>query len=199
MLKPMLGLPLKFCKFLIPLLVMCSTAAAGAYAQERILLFGAISTTNAITAIAKDFAERDICALSPVFAASSTLARQISVGAPADIFLSANESWMDWLNEKGKLERGSRVDMLGNRLVMIVPADAKEKLELTENLISDLGDSPPCSRRSRPRARRYLCKGSPGKFRVMGTVITTACAHAERTHSACGGRTPGCRRRHRLC
>ena len=141
MLKPMLGLPLKFCKFLIPLLVMCSTAAAGAYAQERILLFGAISTTNAITAIAKDFAERDICALSPVFAASSTLARQISIGAPADIFLSANESWMDWLNEKGKLERGSRVDMLGNRLVMIVPADAKEKLELTENLISDLGDS----------------------------------------------------------
>ena len=48
---------------------------------------------------------------------------------------------MDWLDEKAILERGSRVDLLGNRLVMIVPADSKENLELTENLIAKLGDS----------------------------------------------------------
>jgi molybdate transport system substrate-binding protein len=141
MLKPLLGLTLKLRKFIIPLLVMSMTVAVDAYAREQILLFGAISTTNAITAIAKDFSELNICSLSPVFAASSTLARQIAVGAPADIFLSANESWMDWLDEKAKLERGSRVDMLGNHLVMIVPTDSKENLELTENLIVKLGDS----------------------------------------------------------
>jgi molybdate transport system substrate-binding protein len=141
MLKPLLGLTLKLRKFVIPLLAISMTMAVDAYAREKILLFGAISTTNAITAIAKDFAERDICSLSPVFAASSTLARQIAVGAPADIFLSANQNWMDWLDEKAKLELGSRVDMLGNRLVMIVPADSKENLELTESLIAKLGDS----------------------------------------------------------
>jgi molybdate transport system substrate-binding protein len=129
------------CCFWIPLLVMSIAAAVDAYARERILLFGAISTTNAVTAIAKDFAERDICPLSPVFAASSTLARQIEFGAPADIFLSANENWMDWLDEKGKLERGSRVGLLGNRLVMIVPTDAIEHLVLNGNLIAELGDS----------------------------------------------------------
>ena len=57
--------------------------------KEQILLFGAASTTNAVTAIADDFAERNLCTLTPVVAASSTLARQIGRGAPADIFLSA--------------------------------------------------------------------------------------------------------------
>jgi len=141
MLKPMLNLRYKLYKFFIPLLCINTIALTNVYAQEGILLFSAMSTTNAITAIAENFAKRDICKLLPVFAASSTLARQIAVRAPADIFLSANESWMNWLDEKGKLERGSRADIIGNRLVMIVPAKSEKNLKLTGDLISKLGKS----------------------------------------------------------
>ncbi len=126
---------------LLLVLVIGVATAADAYAKERVLLFGAVSTTNAISAIAIDLAEREVCALTPVFAASSTLARQIARGAPADIFLSANEDWMDWLDKKDKLESGSRIDMLGNRLTLIVPMDAKEDLALNDGLIAALGPS----------------------------------------------------------
>lgn len=109
--------------------------------KEQILLFGAASTTNAVTAIADDFAERNLCKLTPVFAASSTLARQIARGAPADIYLSANQGWMDWLDDRGKLEAGSRIDLLGNRLVLIVPSGNKEEFTLSDGLGAALGES----------------------------------------------------------
>ena len=54
--------------------------------------------------------------------ASSTLARQIGQGAPADLFLSADRAWMDDLEKRGLLRPGTRADLLGNRLVVIVPA-----------------------------------------------------------------------------
>jgi molybdate transport system substrate-binding protein len=55
------------------------------------------------------------------FASSSFLARQIEAGAPADLFVSANREWMDYLQEKGLLEAGTRADLLGNSLVVIAP------------------------------------------------------------------------------
>ena len=115
--------------------------AADAHSQERTLLFGAASTSNALTAIADDFAERKICALTTVFAASSTLARQIARGAPADIFLSADQNWMDWLQDRDMLEAGSRVDLLGNRLVLIAASDDKRNFTLSDSLSATLGGS----------------------------------------------------------
>lgn len=58
------------------------------------------------------------------FAGSSALARQIEAGAPADMFISADEAWMDELARKGLIRRGTRASFLSNRLVLIVPAGA---------------------------------------------------------------------------
>lgn len=55
------------------------------------------------------------------FAASSALARQIEAGAPADLYISADEDWADYLDERNLTEAGSRVDLLGNRLVLVAP------------------------------------------------------------------------------
>jgi molybdate transport system substrate-binding protein len=59
------------------------------------------------------------------FAASSALARQVEAGAPADLFASADEAWMDELQTKGLLAAGSRSDFLGNRLVVVAPLNGR--------------------------------------------------------------------------
>ena len=64
------------------------------------------------------------------FAASSALARQIENGAPADIFFSADLEWMDYLQARNLIRRGTRHDVLGNRLVLIAPVDSKLKLTI---------------------------------------------------------------------
>ena len=63
-------------------------------------------------------------AVSVSFASSSTLARQIEAGAPAQVFLSADTKWMDYLDKKGLIEPGTRHDVLGNKLALIVPSDS---------------------------------------------------------------------------
>jgi molybdate transport system substrate-binding protein len=74
------------------------------------------------------------------FAATPALARQIEAGAPADLFLSADEQWMDDLAGKSLIRDDSRRDLLGNALVVIAPADAKGIGELDiGNLASALG------------------------------------------------------------
>ena len=62
------------------------------------------------------------------FAASSALARQIMAGAPADLFLSADEPWMDAVQKAGLLRAGTRTTLLGNRLVLIAPAGSRVRL-----------------------------------------------------------------------
>src|SRR3546814_18658244 len=66
----------------------------------------------------------DVCSSDLSFAGSSALARQIEAGAPADMFISADEAWMDELARKGLIRRGTRASFLSNRLVLIVPAGA---------------------------------------------------------------------------
>jgi len=101
---------------------------------EPVTIFAAASTTDAVNEIAEAFAAEGGGALRPVFAASSTLARQIAQGAPADIFLSANVAWMDHLEEQQDIVAESRVDLLQNRLVLIAPADSGLALRLTPDL-----------------------------------------------------------------
>lgn len=100
-------------------------------AEPPITLFAAASTTDAVTEIAEAFAAETGRTLRPVFAASSTLARQIEQGAPADLFLSANVAWMDHLDDQGLLVPKSRTDLLANRLVLIAPADSGLQLSLS--------------------------------------------------------------------
>ena len=61
------------------------------------------------------------------FASSSTLAKQIESGAPADVYLSANKKWMDYLEERKMIDPTTRFDLLSNRIVLVVPADSNIK------------------------------------------------------------------------
>lgn len=68
------------------------------------------------------------------FAASSALARQIIAGAPADMFISADEAWMDAVEKKGLLRSGTRADMASNRLVLIAPAASAKPLPVRRGM-----------------------------------------------------------------
>jgi len=107
-------------------LAMAATAciSAAAAAERAVVVFAAASTTNAITEVGELFSTRGLGRIKPSFASSSTLAKQIANGAPADVYIAANEKWMDYLEEKHLLSDGSRFDLLGNRIVLIAPADS---------------------------------------------------------------------------
>jgi molybdate transport system substrate-binding protein len=93
---------------------------AGASRADEVTIFAAASTKDAVEDLAERYMAAGNGALRTVFAASSTLAKQIAQGAPADLYLSANPSWMDYLAERDAIDAASRVDLLGNRLVLIV-------------------------------------------------------------------------------
>jgi molybdate transport system substrate-binding protein len=107
------------------LIAACATvllAATPARAQAPVLIFAAASTTDAVQAVLDGFeARHPDTPVRASFAASSTLAKQIARGAPADLYLSANVDWMDYLEDRGAIAPDSRVDLLGNRLVLIAP------------------------------------------------------------------------------
>lgn len=90
-------------------------------AEEPVRVFAAASLTNALEDIASAWAQAGHPRPRLAFAASSTLARQIEAGAPADVFASADQAWMDYLDKRGRLQPGTRQDLAGNALVMIVP------------------------------------------------------------------------------
>jgi molybdate transport system substrate-binding protein len=92
-----------------------------------ITVFAAASTTDAVAELAARYEESQAgIEIRCSFAGSSTLARQIASGAPAEVFLSANPSWMDHLESQDLLEPGSRLNLLGNELVVIAGSAATE-------------------------------------------------------------------------
>lgn len=98
--------------------------AAAPSRAETVTVFAAASTTDAIRRIAALYESETGATVVPVFASSSTLAKQIASAAPADLFVSASPAWMDYLAEAGRLVEGSRRDLLRNRLVLVVPDDS---------------------------------------------------------------------------
>ncbi len=131
--RPLLSLAASFALFALPAL---------AHAKD-ITVFAAASLTDAMGEVAKAYEAQnpdDHVRLS--FAGSSTLARQISAGGPAELFISANEKWMDWLSDQDLLAAGTRSDLLGNSLVLIAPKDSKLgdiKLEPNSDLTRLIG------------------------------------------------------------
>jgi molybdate transport system substrate-binding protein len=104
--------------------------AAPAARAQSVLVYAAASLTDAL---------REATAAVGLqarfsFAASSTLARQIENGAPADVFASADEEWADYLAQRGRLVAGSRTTFLSNRLVLVVPADRARAVELRRDM-----------------------------------------------------------------
>ena len=100
---------LLFCLILFPF---------SAQAGERLLVFAAASQKGALEEIGGLYEAQCGCKVTFSFAATSTLARQIDAGAAADVFVSANEAWADWLEIRERLISGSRQTVAGNRLII---------------------------------------------------------------------------------
>jgi molybdate transport system substrate-binding protein len=98
-------------------------------------VLAAASLTDAMKEIGAGFENQTGIHVSLNFGASSLLARQIEEGAPADVFLSADEAKMDQLRKDGLIEESSRQDLLGNSLVLIVPADSSLTISTAAELL----------------------------------------------------------------
>jgi molybdate transport system substrate-binding protein len=106
-----------------------------AWAQPDVTVFAAASLKNAVDTIASDYQRQSGRRIAVSYAASSALAKQIEQGAPADIFMSADRDWMDYLQQKGFIAQATRRDLLGNRLVLVAPAYAAKPLDLSPGAV----------------------------------------------------------------
>ncbi len=128
-----------FFSLIIAALMLSPLALAQA---ESIRIFAAASTTNALGDIINAYTAETGKAVVPSFASSSTLAKQIDQGAPADVYLSANPKWMDFIEGKGLVEPGTRINLLGNRITLIQPLSGELSIEISKDmdLAGILGD-----------------------------------------------------------
>lgn len=119
-----------FLAALFAVLPLCLTVFAAGARADTVVVFAAASLKTALDDVAEGFslATGDEVVLS--VAGSSALARQIQLGAPADVFISANEGWMDALEASGHIAPETRRDLLGNRLVMISARGAAAPVKL---------------------------------------------------------------------
>jgi len=113
--------------------VLLALLAAGIAASPRpaaaqdktITVFAAASMKNALDDINAAFLKVSGIKVVASYAASSALAKQLEQGAPADVFASADLEWMDYSAQKKTIKDDTRVNLLGNRLVLIAPKDSK--------------------------------------------------------------------------
>lgn len=139
--KEMVRRALRAAGCVLILLLGCQGTIAAAE-PDSVLVFAAASTTNAVTEIGDLFAARKMGGITHSFASSSTLAKQIENGAPADVYISANKEWMDYLEEKKLVAPAARFDLLSNRIVLIAPVNSRAAIEIRPrfDLAGLLGD-----------------------------------------------------------
>jgi len=93
--------------------------------SQAVVVFAAASMKNALDEIAGEWSKANKTEVKVSYAASSALAKQMENGAPADIFISADLKWMDYVAEKKLIKAGTRQNLLGNTLVLIARKDGK--------------------------------------------------------------------------
>jgi molybdate transport system substrate-binding protein len=116
--------------------LLLSGCALGLSAQvfaADVTVFAAASLKEALDAQARQFAAATGNRVVISYGASSALAKQIEAGAPADMFISADLDWMDYLGERKLLRPDTRVNLLRNALVLIAPASSTSKLTIVSN------------------------------------------------------------------
>jgi molybdate transport system substrate-binding protein len=107
------------------LAILCGAALSPALAQDNSLtVFAAASMKNALDDIDAAYTAKTRVKIVASYAASSALAKQIEQGAPADIFVSADTDWMDYAISKKTIKEPTRVNLLGNSIVLIAPKDS---------------------------------------------------------------------------
>ncbi|PHQ71814.1 MAG: molybdate ABC transporter substrate-binding protein [Sneathiella sp.] len=108
-------------------IVICAAVVfvgASKAAADDIVVFAAASTTDVVNSLSQEFEKRTGISVIASFASSSVLAKQIEQGAPANIFISANRFWLEFLMERGLLKPESLAQVASNSLVVAVPKSA---------------------------------------------------------------------------
>jgi molybdate transport system substrate-binding protein len=132
-----------------------------ANAEVAVRVFAAASLTGALHEIGARWHAAGHPAPTLAFGGSALLAKQVQAGAPAHVFASADPAWMDYLEREGRLVDRSRVDLLGNELVLIAPKGRRFDVEMTSSAsLADAFDG-------------KLCTGEPGVVPV-GTYAREA-------------------------
>ena len=114
---------------LIAVLSFSATARA-----EGVTVFAAASLKTALEEIASAYRAATGTPITLSFAGSAALARQIERGAPADLYISANPDWMDYLEGKGVVDSATKVSLLGNRLALAVQGEMAIQVAITPEL-----------------------------------------------------------------
>jgi molybdate transport system substrate-binding protein len=115
---------------LIGTLAAAPVPASAKPKSTPVIVFAAASMKNALDAMAAAWKAETGKDVSIAYGSSAALARQIEYGAPADIFVSADEVWMNYLQKNKLIQDKSRRDLFGNALVLIEPADANVSLKI---------------------------------------------------------------------
>lgn len=124
--------------------------SANLHAEDAVRVFAAASLTNALNEISVQWQKQDHPAPSLAYGASSALAKQIEAGAPADLFASADLSWMSYLNDRKKLESTTIINLLANDLVLIAPKGKRVPVQMKKDF--KIAES----------FKGKLCTGEPG-------------------------------------
>jgi molybdate transport system substrate-binding protein len=106
--------------------------ALPAAAAEKVTVFAAASLRNALDAANAAWQKETGNETTVSYAASSALAKQIEAAAPADLFISADLAWMDYVAEKKLIKEDTRSNLLGNRIVLVAPKDKASTVEIKE-------------------------------------------------------------------
>ncbi|WP_137136776.1 molybdate ABC transporter substrate-binding protein [Rhizobium sp. FKY42] len=100
------------------------------FAAEKITVFAAASMKTALDAANVAYTAKSGNQVVVSYAASSALAKQVEAGAPADVFISADLDWMDYLTKKNLIKPDSRKNLLGNRIVLVAPKDKAKPVDI---------------------------------------------------------------------
>ena len=114
-------------------LLLALSPIRGAQAQD-VVVFAAASLKNALDDAAHAFEQQGGAPVKISYAASSQLAKQIESGAPADIFVSADLAWMDYVQKRNLIQPATRKNLLGNQLVLVAPAGSGVKIDIKPGL-----------------------------------------------------------------
>lgn len=103
--------------------------------EVEIFVSAAASLTEALDEISEIIKEDENIKITPTYDSSGTLQKQIEEGAPSDVFISAGQSQMDNLEEQDLIEKDSRIDLLKNKLVLLVPEDNPDDIENIQDVV----------------------------------------------------------------
>jgi molybdate transport system substrate-binding protein len=132
----------------LAVLLLASSTLSGAKAEQAnatntVTIFAAASLKNALDRASAAYEKKTGSKIVVSYAGSSALAKQIEQGAPADIFISADLDWMDYVDKKKFVDDATRFNLLGNRLVLIAPASSTTTLKIANGfpLAATLGNN----------------------------------------------------------